>query len=100
MPQAASSLSSMSTPALARFFFLFSSLLALVLAGAGCAAETGTAAGPMEVAPAASESAATASGRVGSHGMVLFGTRGRGYLSHIPMFQAPHDVQAIFEVEM
>lgn len=39
-----------------------------------------------------------ADGRVGEHGMVLFGTRDRAYLSHIPMFNAPHDVQAIVEV--
>lgn len=33
------------------------------------------------------------------HGMVLFGTN-KIYMSHIPMFHAPHDYQALFEVEL
>ena len=44
---------------------------------------------------AASESAQSASGRVGAHGMVVAGTPGAAFLSHIPMFQAPHDVQLL-----
>jgi hypothetical protein len=33
------------------------------------------------------------------HGMVLFGEQ-TAYLSHLPMFMAPHDYQAIFEVTL
>ena len=36
-------------------------------------------------------------GRMGIHGMVLFG-KTHHYLEHIPMFSPPHDVQAIFRV--
>jgi hypothetical protein len=32
---------------------------------------------------------------MGVHGMVLFGTPDDAYLSHIPMFHAPHDVQLV-----
>ena len=41
------------------------------------------------------ESAQTSAGRVGSHGMVVAGTVDEAFLSHIPMFQAPHDVQLV-----
>lgn len=34
-------------------------------------------------------------GRVGSHGMVLAGAPGAAFLSHIPMFGPPHDVQVL-----
>jgi hypothetical protein len=34
-------------------------------------------------------------GRVGSHGMVAFGTPAEAFVSHIPMFGPPHDVQAV-----
>ncbi|MGQ0507552.1 MAG: hypothetical protein ACT4TC_19795 [Myxococcaceae bacterium] len=37
-------------------------------------------------------------GRFGLHGMLAFGGPGTHYLSHVPMFHAPHDVQAIFQV--
>ncbi len=47
-----------------------------------------------------SEAAQTANGRVGVHGMVLFGGKTRAWLSHIPMFQSPHDVQMIVEIEL
>src|SRR5262245_19602458 len=42
----------------------------------------------------ATESAASG-GRVGSHGMVVAGTPAEAFLSHIPMFGQPHDVQAV-----
>jgi hypothetical protein len=32
--------------------------------------------------------------------MVLVGDGGRGFISHIPMFHPPHDLQAVFEVEL
>jgi hypothetical protein len=41
------------------------------------------------------ESAATTFGRVGSHGMVVTGSPSEAFLSHIPMFAAPHDVQVV-----
>jgi hypothetical protein len=45
--------------------------------------------------------APTAGGRKGVHGMVVFGQRDRGvFLSHIPMFRAPHDVQLVIEVKL
>jgi hypothetical protein len=34
----------------------------------------------------------------GVHGMVLFGGRDGLYASHLPMFHAPHDVQAVLRV--
>ena len=37
----------------------------------------------------------SAPGRIGSHGMVLAGAPGAAFLSHIPMFGNPHDVQMI-----
>lgn len=38
-------------------------------------------------------------GRMGVHGMVVFGSPATGlYMSHIPMFHHPHDVQAFFKV--
>lgn len=69
-------------------------LAALVLAVgsiivvAGCASE---------VEPSnAVESAVGADGRIGTHGMIAFGTSASdAYLSHIPMFGKPHDVQAV-----
>jgi hypothetical protein len=38
-------------------------------------------------------------GRMGVHGMVLFGET-RRYMSHIPMFRRPHDAQIILEVDL
>lgn len=67
-------------------------LLLTVLALTGCAAELET--------TDASDSALAAHGRVGSHGMVLVGTPGSAYLSHVPMFHAPHDVQMIVSVRL
>ncbi len=37
---------------------------------------------------------------MGTHGMVLFGTGGRLFLSHIPMFHRPHDVQLLAAVAL
>jgi hypothetical protein len=40
-------------------------------------------------------------GRVGLHGMVVFGGAGGPvFFSHIPMFHGPHDMQAIVEVRL
>ncbi len=39
-------------------------------------------------------------GSYGSHGMVLFGDRDGLYASHLPLFQAPHDVQAVLQVRL
>jgi hypothetical protein len=40
-------------------------------------------------------------GRVSVHGMIVFGSPESGvYLSHIPMFHPPHDIQAIFRVSL
>jgi hypothetical protein len=42
-----------------------------------------------------------AGGRPGTHGMIAFGNSATGlFFSHIPMFQAPHDVQTVFAVDM
>lgn len=38
--------------------------------------------------------------RVGTHGMVLFGSGDELYASHIPMFHAPHDMQLILAVAL
>jgi hypothetical protein len=73
-----------------------------ILCLTGCALDPQTPSGA-ESAPGGSardESAQTARGRVGSHGMVLMGTPSAAFLSHIPMFHAPHDVQAIVAVEL
>lgn len=45
--------------------------------------------------PVGADTAEIGSGRVGSHGMVLAGTPVEAFLSHIPMFQLPHDVQLL-----
>jgi len=71
-------------------------LLLSVLALTGCAAELET-----PDAPDHAEAAQTAQhGRIGSHGMVLVGTPDSAYLSHVPMFHAPHDVQMILSVHL
>lgn len=41
-----------------------------------------------------------AAGAVGVHGMALVGAGGRLYVSHLPMFHAPHDAQVVLEVEI
>ncbi len=38
--------------------------------------------------------------RMGTHGMVLFGAGGRLFVSHIPMFHRPHDVQLLATVAL
>src|SRR5262249_14507522 len=57
----------------------------------GCAAEIPT---RSPDAPSM-ETEQTASGRVGSHGMIVTGTPGEAWISHVPMFRAPHDVQLV-----
>jgi hypothetical protein len=42
---------------------------------------------------------AAAATRMGVHGMVLFGD-GPTFVSHLPMFHAPHDVQLVAEVRL
>src|SRR5262249_30088456 len=70
-----------------------SMVLAVLLGSMGAA--VGCAGGaPLGAGPRTSTSTST-SGRVGSHGMVAFGTPGEAYVSHIPMFGPPHDVQAV-----
>jgi hypothetical protein len=72
------------------------SLLSIIVVG-GCAAPDAADA----PADSESESSELATGRVGVHGMIVFGDRdGTAYLSHIPMFHAPHDVQAVVEVKL
>src|SRR6478609_3518761 len=71
-----------------RFFLFAASIIVL----GGCAADA-TEATPGEAD--ATQTSTIASGRVGSHGMVAFGTSREAYLSHIPMFAAPHDVQLV-----
>lgn len=39
-------------------------------------------------------------GRKGLHGMVLYGSSGVYFLDHIPMEQAPHDLQVIAQVKL
>lgn len=35
-----------------------------------------------------------------THGMLVFGTKGKVYVSHLPMFHTPHDYQLIAELEL
>lgn len=49
-------------------------------------------------ATAISARASAAAERPSVHGMFVFGET-TTYLSHLPMFMAPHDTQALFEVE-
>src|SRR5688572_10312381 len=82
-------------------FATLSIALASLLSIAGCAAESDDAAPQQPGSEAASEAEQNATGRVGSHGMVLFGDRDRTYVSHIPMFGARmHDVQVITEIKL
>ena len=39
-------------------------------------------------------------GRMGLHGMVLYGNAGEYFIDHIPMEHAPHDFQIIAKVQM
>lgn len=38
--------------------------------------------------------------RPSTHGMLVFGTMGKVYVSHLPMFHSPHDYQLIAELEL
>ena len=69
---------------------LFSLLFSLLVAS--CAAAPST-------APAKDTAASAAAGRMGVHGMVVFGDK-RTFMSHIPMFRAPHDAQVVLEVDL
>lgn len=68
-------------------------------------------AGPDEVGDAALEGAGAsvlervavpelANGRDGVHGMVVFGDGEATWISHLPMFEAPHDVQLVARVHV
>jgi len=46
------------------------------------------------------ENLPTAPQRMGIHGMVLFGSGKHLFLSHIPMFHRPHDVQLLLSVTL
>lgn len=35
-----------------------------------------------------------------THGMLVFGSKGKVYVSHLPMFHTPHDYQLIAELEL
>src|SRR5262249_37788321 len=63
-----------------------------LLALAGCSGEASD--------TSEAEGDQTADGRVGSHGMVLVGTPSGAYLSHVPLFPAPHDVQLLLSVKL
>ncbi len=56
-------------------------------------APTTGAAQPTQAQPAQTQ-------RMGTHGMVLFGSGKRRFLSHIPMFHRPHDVQLLLSVSL
>lgn len=43
---------------------------------------------------------ARAAGRMGTHGMALFGGRDGLYASHLPMFHTPHDVQLVLRLHI
>lgn len=58
--------------------------------------------GAPSVVPAATSLEAKAAqlpGRMGVHGMIVFGA-GHVFMSHIPMFKEPHDFQLLIEVEL
>lgn len=54
--------------------------------------------GPAPEQPSTVEAAQSSPGRIGSHGMVLAGDPSSAFLSHIPMFAAPHDVQLVVAI--
>jgi hypothetical protein len=83
-------------------FSLVGPLFSFVVASAcllGCAGDVSRSARGASPSPTenvmATESAQSTNGRVGSHGMVVTGTPEGAFISHIPMFAAPHDVQAV-----
>lgn len=65
--------------------------------GAALGSET-LASSALDAAHAPHAASATAMPRTGVHGMVLFGGREGLYCSHMPMFHAPHDVQAVMRL--
>lgn len=38
--------------------------------------------------------------RPSTHGMLVFGSKGKVYVSHLPMFHSPHDYQLLAELEL
>ncbi len=54
----------------------------------------------LSYAAATSNLSASQSPSFGTHGMVLFGGRDGLFLSHLPMFHAPHDHQVLLEIEL
>jgi hypothetical protein len=60
----------------------------------GCAAK-GPTRDPSAPDTETKEASQTTPGRKGSHGMVVAGTPSAAFLSHIPMFEQPHDVQLL-----
>lgn len=71
-------------------------LAAAILLPSGCGGEGPQGPGPDSPGEVRSvESEQSATGRIGSHGMILAGDPGNAVLSHIPMFGPPHDVQLI-----
>lgn len=71
----------------------------IVLLIAACGGATVTAPTEKEAAIERREVEAAADGRDGVHGMVIFGER-QVYVSHLPMFHAPHDVQLVARVRI
>ena len=69
-------------------------LLAGLLPVSGCATKCAPASPPVPPGKAEAHDEPQV-GRVGSHGMVAFGTPADAFVSHIPMFGPPHDVQAV-----
>lgn len=62
--------------------------------------EAHAAQGNLTVAPTAEPALPAQTQRLGTHGMVLFGSGPRLFLSHIPMFHRPHDVQLLLSVSL
>ena len=75
-----------------RLAFAFAPLLALTVA---CEATSDSYGEESGSSGRVAESEQTAPGRFGSHGMVISGEPGAAFLSHIPLFAFPHDVQVI-----
>ncbi len=80
-------------------FRVFPFLLALALP-ACLEGSPSPAASPAVPTDGTATSDQTSSGRVGSHGMVLVGSAEQAFLSHIPMFHVPHDVQLVVSAKL
>ena len=53
---------------------------------------------PEKTQPSAKITAASHQDRMGVHGMIVFASAKQTFISHIPMFHPPHDMQAVFEI--